>query len=440
MKRFLDNAEKSSIIWKNKQYSYSWLYDRINKFDNDDSFNEISSGSVVAFKGDFTPNTIALLFLLIKKRSIIVPLNNNININDQKFFDISQVEYVCEINKEDSPSITKYSNSPNNKYYDIIKKRKHPGLVLFTSGTSGEPKAAVHDFEILLKKFKTERSALRTINFLLFDHWGGLNTMFHVLSNGGAVITAKDRSPNNVCRLIEMHSIELLPASPTFLNLLMISESYKEYDLSSLKIISYGTEPMTKGTLLRLKNTFPKVKLLQTYGLIELGVLRSKSKSNDSLWVKIGGEGYSTRVRSGMLEIKADSAMLGYLNAPSPFTYDGWFKTGDAVEVDGEYFKILGRKSEIINVGGEKVYPQEVENVIQEIDNVKDVLVFGKDNPIIGKMVYAKVQVDGNIDEKRLIKNIKEYCNQNLDRFKVPVKIIVDKEKQYGYRFKKVRN
>ena len=81
-----------------------------------------------------------------------------------------------------------------------------------------------------------------------------------------------------------------------------------------------------------------------------------------------------------------------------------------------------------------------MENVIQEIDNVKDVLVFGKDNPIIGKMVYAKVQVDGNIDEKRLIKNIKEYCNQNLDRFKVPVKIIVDKEKQYGYRFKKVRN
>jgi long-chain acyl-CoA synthetase len=67
----------------------------------------------------------------------------------------------------------------------------------------------------------------------------------------------------------------------------------------------------------------------------------------------------------GLLEIKAKSAMRGYLNAESPFTPDGWFKTGDAVEVDGEYIKILGRKSELINVGGEKVYPAEVESVIQ---------------------------------------------------------------------------
>ena len=99
-----------------------------------------------------------------------------------------------------------------------------------------------------------------------------------------------------------------------------------------------------------LNKIFPQVKILQTYGLIELGVLRSKSKKNDSLWVKIGGEGYKTRIIDGILQIQARSAMLGYLNAPSPFTEDGWFKTGDTVEVDGEYIKILGRKSEIINV------------------------------------------------------------------------------------------
>jgi acyl-CoA synthetase (AMP-forming)/AMP-acid ligase II len=91
--------------------------------------------------------------------------------------------------------------------------------------------------------------------------------------------------------------------------------------------------------------------------LSELGILRCKSKAADSLWVKIGGEAFETRVREGLLEIKAKSAMLGYLNAPSPFTDDGWFKTGDLVEVDGECFRILGRKSDLINVGGEKVYP-----------------------------------------------------------------------------------
>ena len=124
---------------------------------------------------------------------------------------------------------------------------------------------------------------------------------------------------------------------------------------------------MLPATLAKLKTVFPDVKLLQTYGLIEVGVLKTSSKSNDSLWVKLGGNGYDLRVVDGLLEIKAESAMLGYLNYASPFTEDGWFKTGDAVEVDGEYFKILGRKSEIINVGGEKVFPVEIENVINEV-------------------------------------------------------------------------
>jgi len=88
------------------------------------------------------------------------------------------------------------------------------------------------------------------------------------------------------------------------------------------------------------------------------------------------GEGFETRVVDGILHIKAKSAMLGYLNSPSPFTEDGWTITGDSVEVDGEYMRFMGRQSEIINVGGEKVYPGEVESVIQEFDNVAEVTVF----------------------------------------------------------------
>jgi len=156
-----------------------------------------------------------------------------------------------------------------------------------------------------------------------------------------------------------------------------------------MKINQFGTEPMPESTLLKLNSLFPNIKFLQTYGLIELGVLRSKSKKNDSLWVQVGGKGYETRIVGGMLEIKAKSAMLGYLNAATPFTKDGWFKTGDAVEVDGDYIKILGRKSELINVGGEKVYPQEVESVIQEIENVAEVRVYKEKNSIIGNIVCA---------------------------------------------------
>ena len=126
--------------------------------------------------------------------------------------------------------------------------------------------------------------------------------------------------------------------------MVLMSEAYARHDLSTLRTVTYGTEPMPESTLRRLHALFPAIQLVQTYGLSEVGILRSKSKSSDSLWVKIGGEGFETRVVNGILEIKARSSMLGYLNAPSPFTADGWFVTGDEVEVDGEYLRIRAEK------------------------------------------------------------------------------------------------
>jgi len=331
LKVFEDNIDKNAIIYQDKVYSYKWLDDCLNNFRHVIDLNQIESGTVVALKGDFNPNSIAMLLALIERACIIVPLVDNSNNNKNRLFNISQIEYLISVNDLGEIKKEVIHQKSDNDYYRVLREREHPGLVLFTSGTSGNPKAAVHDFLALLKKFKVRRKSLRTLNFLLFDHWGGLNTLFHILANGGVVIPTKDRSPDNICKLIEKYQIELLPTSPTFLNLMLLSDSYKDYDLKSLKIISYGTEPMPEITLKQLKKNFPNVKLLQTYGLIELGVMRSKSEKNDSLWVKVGGEGYETRIVNEILQIKADSAMLGYLNAPSPFTEDGWFITGDKV-------------------------------------------------------------------------------------------------------------
>ena len=400
---FSENRSRDAIIWKDDAYNYDSLLHIIRKWGITIGSYDIKHGTIVALEGDFSPNTIALMLSLIEKPCIIVPLNKSIKKNRAKLLEIAQVEFVFSVNENDEVTTERLPISADNEFYSSLRRQQRPGLVLFTSGTSGEPKAAVHDFPALLEKFKTKRKSLRTINFLLFDHWGGLNTMFHILSNGGAVITIDDRSPDIICAFIEKYQIELLPTSPTFLNLLLISEAYKRYDLSSLRVISYGTEPMPENTLKKVNSLFPSVRFQQTYGLIELGVLRAKSKSSDSLWVKVGGEGFETRVVDGILQIKAQSAMMGYLNAQSPFTDDGWYNTGDAVEVDGEYIKVLGRKSECINVGGEKVYPVEVENVIQEIGNVADVRIYGETNPITGNIVCAKIML---IEEE----NHKEFC------------------------------
>jgi acyl-CoA synthetase (AMP-forming)/AMP-acid ligase II len=155
--------------------------------------------------------------------------------------------------------------------------------------------------------------------------------------------------------------------------------------------------------------------------------------------VKVGGEGFETRVVDGLLEIKAQSAMMGYLNHESPFTEDGWFKTGDAVEVDGEFIKILGRKSEIINVGGEKVYPAEVESVVQLMENVEDVAVQGEPNPITGQMVVARVKLKHPEDPRDFKKRLFSFCRERLPRFKIPQKILLVDEGMHGPRFKKMR-
>lgn len=436
---FQNNLEKEAIIWKEKLFNYQWILDRVHFWQKKIYKENISPGTVVIFEADFSPNAVALLLVLIEMEYIIVPLTSSVESQKPEFIEIAEGEILFRINEDDQLTISKYTRCATNKFYQQLRKKKRPGLVLFSSGSTGKSKASLSDFSDILMKFKVPRHSLRTIAFLLFDHIGGVNTLLYTLSNAGCVITVSDRTPEKVLNLIEKYKAELLPTSPTFINLILLSEAYKRFDINSLKTITYGTEPMPESTLKRLHELFPKIHLKQTYGLSELGILRSKSKKPDSLWVKVGGEGFETRVVNGLLEVKAKSAMLGYLNAPNPFTDDGWFKTGDSVLTDGDYIKILGRESEIINVGGEKVYPMEVESVIQEFDNIAEVTVYGKKNTIIGNMVCAKVRLVHPKDKKKFSIALKKYCRGKLQAFKVPVKVEIEDQKQHSPRFKKSR-
>jgi len=144
-------------------------------------------------------------------------------------------------------------------------------------------------------------------------------------------------------------------------------------------------------------------------------------------------------VIDGVLWIKSKMAMLGYLNADAPFDDDGYFNTQDAVEVDGGYLRIHGRKSELINVGGEKVYPNEVESVLLETSNVADVTVSGRPNPVTGSIVQAAIKLISPEDSRSLRKRIDEHCASRLEPFKIPAAIVVSVGDHLNDRFKKVR-
>ena len=156
--------------------------------------------------------------------------------------------------------------------------------------------------------------------------------------------------------------------------------------------------------------------------------------------MRVGGAGFEVKTQGGTLWVKARSAMLGYLNAPSPFDADGWLDTGDAVETHGEFVRILGRGSEIINVGGQKVYPAEVEELLMTLPNVVDVSAFGEPHPLMGQVVCARFNLSELEDLTAFRKRVRAFCAGKLAPFKVPVKISVAEREQYGLRFKKVRS
>ena len=423
LERIAAKGDQPALFWRGQAYDGNWLAAQVKRDVARLREAGVGAGSVVTVKGDYSPRNVSLLLALIDLNAIMAPLLPSSLAKTPALVDLVNPSFQIDGTGEGDWAILPHQQAEIHELIRTLQGRGGPGLILFTSGSTGRPKGVVHDFGNLLLKFQKPRPAMRTLNFLLFDHWGGLNTLLHCLSNNSAVVLPENRTPEHICKLLEQHRVELLPASPTFLNLLLLSRAYEGRDLTSLRLITYGSEPMPATTLAALRNVFPNMEMRQTYGLIELGVLRAKSMSSDSLFVKVGGEGYDLRVVDGILQIKADAAMLGYLNAPSPFTDDGYFITGDRVEQDGEYLRFLGRDSELINVGGQKVFPAEVEAVLLQCEIVGDAVVYSQPNPITGKIVCADVQLRSPQDESEARRTIKKFCSQHLEPFKVPVKI-----------------
>jgi long-chain acyl-CoA synthetase len=436
---FREKVQAEAIIWHGRSYNYAWLYDGIAHWVDQLTNKGIAPGEVVLLQGDFSPNAITLLLALMEKNCISIPLNRDRVRERDGLANTALASWIIEIDEEDSVKIDRRSEQPGHKLYDLLKSKGHPGVVFFTSGSTGLSKVVVHDLTLLLAKYMTRRHDLRTLAFLLFDHIGGFDTLFYALSNGSTLIIPDSRTPEAVCRAIQHHHVEVLPVSPSFLNLLLLSGVHDQYNLESLKYITYGAEVMPAGTLAKCAHVFPDVKLLQKYGTTEIGTMHSRSEQQDSVWLKIGGEGYEWRVVDGILQIKSNSAMLGYLNAPSPFTADGWFITGDAVERNGVILKILGRKSDIINVGGQKVYPAEVEEVICEMDGIADATVYGEKNQLLGNIVCAKVKLARPEALGEFVCRLSAHCKTRLDKYKIPMKITLSDDLQCDARSKKKR-
>jgi acyl-CoA synthetase (AMP-forming)/AMP-acid ligase II len=299
-----------------------------------------------------------------------------------------------------------------------------PGLILATGGTTGAPKLVLHDLAALLATVPVKQSIARRIMPLMrFDHIGGLDMAWRALGSGHVLVEPPaELTPESVAAAIEQHRVEVMPATPSFLNLLLAAEAHRRHSLNSLLIVPYGAEPMPVGLLARLRSALPKVEFVQRFGTSETGAL-PVTESGAGLVLGDDAAGFRWKIVDDELWVRSPAQALGYLAGEAGgLGRDGWFRTGDLAErqPDGSV-RVLGRREELINVGGEKVLPAEVENILQAHPHVADCRVYPERNVLLGQVVAAEVVWRGGETDPLAVKRaLHEHAGARLPRHKLP--------------------
>ncbi len=440
-------SSRLALIEDGNKYSYQDLCAQVRVYKDLLFTLRVSPGDVIALSGDYTFKNISLFLALYLNKNIIVPISEVITEPQVKKLELvsPKVLFSQEKGEINAQVLTQASVEEHPLLVDF-KKEGHAGLILFSSGTTGSPKVMLHNLDGLFDKhFGKQGKEIRILLFLLFDHIAGIDTLIRGLSVGATLVIPPSRQAFPVCQTIEQHKVKVLPVSPTFLNLLYLSGALDSCDLSSLKIIAFGAEAMPDYLLSLLKQKSPSVCFQQKFGTSETNAITIKNKPGNELYFKIVDPDVENKVLDGELWIRSKHAIKGYIQSQDEtFTPDGWFKTGDLVSLDEEgYLRIVGRKKEMINVGGEKVLPSEVENVVLQLPQVDDCIAYGAPNMINGESVALDVILNheySNLKRSEVKLLVQEACRKQLDMHKVPTRVSIKEAFDYGTRFKKKRS
>lgn len=443
LETFSERGQTPAVVERDRVLSYEELAEAIRATAEQLAGHGVGQHSVVVLHSDFSVAGIAAFFALMRLRAVIVPM---VEVTGGRL-DTARSECGAEFLCRTSPglSVEALERGPQPDLYGTLRERGASGLVLLSSGSTGTSKAILHDLDALVaeQKVKAVRRKLTIILLLLFDHIGGINTLLNSLFSGGVALIPGERTPEAVCRLIEQHRVRVLPASPTFLNLILMARFHELFDLGSLRLITYGAEPMPEELLRRVREAFPRARLLQTFGTSETGIAATSSESSASTFFKIEGGNVSYRVVNEELHLKSTTQFLGYLNHQADaLTEDGWFRTGDLVEETGAGFiRIRGRASEVINVAGEKILPVELETLLLQSPLIADCVVYGELNAMTGHIVCADiVPRDPSTTKSEIRKHLYDFLGGRVERFKIPSRINLVEEVARSDRFKKSRS
>jgi long-chain acyl-CoA synthetase len=329
-------------------------------------------------------------------------------------------------------------------------------IILFTSGTAGTPKG------VMITHRNIITSALKALHITSqypdLQEFGAQNMLmvaplFHVLALqeqlmsalvlGRSCILVPAFNPLEVVELLTSGNVSVLAGTPTMYWLLLNKTPVGEAKLESVRIITYGGAPMPPDLLKQIRESFPGVICLNGYGMTEASVISTLHDRYSELYpTSVGQPNLCSEVKIvdltsgqelepnsvGELAVRGALVSKGYYKAPEETDRvyrDGWFYTGDMAYQDAEGFLyVVGRTREMINRGGENVYPVEVENVLHLHPKILDVAVFGLPDPVMGSAVACAIIPRPDTEEITL-PEIQDFCKSQLAEYKVPRKLFL---------------
>ena len=456
---------KIALIFETKVFTYGELNESVNRLTNGLQSLGIKCGDRVALFLPNIPEFVIAYFAILKLGAIVVSVNSMLKSNELRFI-LNDSEAVAAITteslKEQIPvqDLAFLKNiviaegeagTADLSLSDLIKKGSSdvkavsmeptaPAAIVYTSGTTGFPKGATLSHGNVCSNMHSVKHSCKInsddklLLFLPLFHCFGQNFILNGGLNAGATIILQRRfHPEDVLKAVHSHGVTMFFGVPTvFLRLLDLGVS--QLDLNSVRYYFSAAAKMSVDLVSQWQEFCGRL-IYEGYGLTETAPFACY---NHDLKYKLGSigmpiENVEMKVVSetgeeleygevGELLIRGPNVMLGYWNRiteTQKVLHNGWFRTGDLGRMDEDnYFYIVDRLKDMINVSGFKVYPSEVEKVIQEHPAVVEAAVYGMSDRLKGEVVNANIVLKSS--KFVSAEDMKGFCAQRIANYKVP--------------------
>jgi acyl-CoA synthetase (AMP-forming)/AMP-acid ligase II len=298
--------------------------------------------------------------------------------------------------------------------------------ILTTSGTTGRPKMVRHNFSSLTRTTRcdTERGAVQVWGLVYdFTRFAGLQVVLQSLLSGARLVAPPLQVALDVkLSLLAAEGCTHLSATPTMWRKILMTPGAEALPLRQ---VTLGGEIADDAVLDSLARAFPQARISHIFASTEAGVGFSVSDGCAGFPVTFLTDppsGIALRVSDGRLWVRNEEVGAAYLGDQGVLAHDGWVDTNDRVEVVGQRVYFRGRESGLINVGGDKVHPEEVERSILSHPDVALARVYAKQNPIMGALVAADIVArPGAPAAAELCPAILQHLRSRLKKHMIPV-------------------